>query len=941
MSYRIDTRVLRALYLSSVLCILSMQAFGQSAAIIGTVTDSETGEPLAGANVLVHGTAIGSATDAEGDFEISVFPGMHLLHVSFIGYAAQESVVTLTAGETHIWEIALVPGTDLDPVQVTAGRRSEKALDAPSSIDVVTARDLQYDISPTAARSLRNITGLDMIQTGVDRQEIALRGFNTLFSTTTHILTDYRDAGTPSVGLNLHTIMPALSIDTDRIEIVRGPGSALYGPGADSGVIHYISKDPFNYPGATVSIGGGQQSMLNAQGRIATVIGKNLGIKLIGSYATAEDFALRECDAALLEAERFSECPDPEDALQLSVDDASRDTAHEKWLISGSVDWRAGSQTTLSLHGGISHLDGTVLSGIGTVRASRMANRYAQARLSSGPFFVQAYMNSFHSGTSYIYGGDPVSEYSEEYTVQAQYTGVIGSWQKLIAGVDLILDRPDTRGTVLGRNEEKDDINQYGTYLQSVTKISSKLELTMALRGDYHSVVDDIQLSPRVALVMKPTPSSSLRATYNRSFSPPPATSYFLDLVVASLGSLNVRGRGRTEGFHYMRNDQYLALGAPTSLVASSMLPGMEGSPTPVGIDTGYLYGLIYEGLKAIPVDDLIRQLEEAGAPIPPNLVPLLIDAFNPEVTPVQGFSPGVLGLLNLSTRTLDTSPRLNDLENFGAIKPTITHSWEIGYKGILSDRVLIAIDGYFSKRRNFLGDLQIVTPFVLVPDLQKDLIRDIAAGIHKNTQLASGLDLFGLTPEYAAETLVNLAGGDLPDAQTPVAVVQVNENNRGKGNFPELMLTYPVFGNIQYFGIDLAAQVAVSNDFMLSANSSWVSNNYFDHEELNEESEDWELALNAPSFKAKLGGRYQLANRVSFTASGRYIDGFPARAGQYVGDVESYIVVDLGAGYSLSRMGVRIDLGVSNALDSNHREFVGAPRLGRVASLRLTYTTD
>ena len=60
--------------------------------------------------------------------------------------------------------------------------------------------------------------------------------------------------------------------------------------------------------------------MFNVQGRVATVLGKNLGVKLIGNYATADDFALQDCDPLLLEAERFSECPDPEDAVQLFVD---------------------------------------------------------------------------------------------------------------------------------------------------------------------------------------------------------------------------------------------------------------------------------------------------------------------------------------------------------------------------------------------------------------------------------------------------------------------------------------------------------------------------------------------------------------------------------------------------------------------------------------------
>ncbi len=938
---RVNHLIVSLLYIGSSFCLFSEPVLGQTATVVGKVTDSETGQSLIGANVLVAGTSIGSATDIEGNFEISnLHAGIHILRASFIGYSAQELTVTLADGENYVWNVALDPGTDLDPVQVTAGRRNEKTLNAPSSIDVITSRDLQLDIAQTTAKSLRNVTGLDMVQTGVDRYEIVLRGFNDAFSRSTHVLTDYRKAAVASIGVNLHNVMPSLAIDMERIEVVRGPGSALYGPGVDSGVIHYISKDAFNYPGATISVSGGQRSMFNVQGRVATVLGSNLGVKVIGSYATSEDFTLEGCDAALLKNERFSECPDPEDAIQLFVDGV-RETKNRKLVLSSTVDLRLGKSTTLSLSGGIGNLDGAMLSSLGTIQAKGMVASYAQIRLSSGPLFVQAYMNSINSGNSYIYGGDPIQEYSEEFSVQSQYTQEIGSRQQLVAGVDLRFDRPDTRGIVPTHGEGITGLDEYGAYLQSNTQISNRLKLTLALRGDINNIVPDLHLSPRVALVLKPTPSSSLRATYNRSLSSPLSTDYLVNLVVASIGPLTVRARGGATGFTFERNPNYLELGAPTSLVASSMLPGMEGYPTPVGIDTGFLYGLIYDGLTKIPDDELARRLAEAGLSIPPQLLPLLRQELNPEVTQVQGFSSGILSLVNLSTLELKFNPELNSLQDTEPIKPTITQSWEFGYKGIIRDHILFTLDGYYGRRKDFTGPLQIKTPFVLVPNLKQDLIQDISAGLAANSDIANALGLVGLTPQLAAELLVNIAGGDLPDNETPVAIVQPNENNNGVGNFPELMLTFPNFGNIRYFGMDVSTQIIASEKLMFFANASWVSDDYFDHTEINEESEDLELALNAPGFKFKIGGQYQRKNGFSFMASGRFTKGFPVISGQYVGNVPSYTVLDVGIGYAIHKAGFRADLGINNLFNSDHREFVGAPRLGRIAIIRLTYTTD
>ena len=68
-------------------------------------------------------------------------------------------------------------------------------------------------------------------------------------------------------------------------------------------------------------------------------------------------------------------------------------------MLSSTVDLRLGKLTTLSLSGGIGNLDGAMLSSLGTIQAKGMVAGYAQIRLSSGPLFVQAYMNSINSGT--------------------------------------------------------------------------------------------------------------------------------------------------------------------------------------------------------------------------------------------------------------------------------------------------------------------------------------------------------------------------------------------------------------------------------------------------------------------------------------------------------------------------------------------------------------
>ena len=221
-------------------------AFSQDTSVSGTVSDSEDGMPLVGASVVHIESMRGTATDGGGEYSLSGLPpGTNTIRVSYTGYRSIETEIEISEGEEYILNVELVAGIDLDQLQVTASRRQEKVLDSPSSTDVILAQDLRGVVAPTTVATLRNVVGLDFAQTGIDRHEVVLRGFNNVFSGATYVLTDYRDAGSASIGVNLHSLMPNLMVDLDRVEVVRGPGSALYGAGVDSGVIHYITKDPF------------------------------------------------------------------------------------------------------------------------------------------------------------------------------------------------------------------------------------------------------------------------------------------------------------------------------------------------------------------------------------------------------------------------------------------------------------------------------------------------------------------------------------------------------------------------------------------------------------------------------------------------------------------------------------------------------------------------
>lgn len=901
-----------------------------SGTVSGTITIEEDGSALAGANVVALDAsgAIkgGSASDLEGKYSFTVPAGSYTIRARYVGFQDCETSVTVSSGGSNTVNCALSQtGIELNTVIIAASRREEKVLEAPASISVLSGDEVAAHVSANSVEALRTTPGVDMAQTGVDRQELVLRGFNNAFSGAAYVMTDYRQAAVPSLAANIYSIMGNIGNDIDRVEVVRGPGSALYGAGVDAGVVHFVTKDPFSYPGTTVSVMGGEQSLFGVDFRHAGVFGPSgkLGYKVTGTFAQADDWAL--------------DPNDPDDARQISSDGV-RNTDYEKKNLNAALEYRFSDTGSLSANAGYANLVSTILSGVGTVQADDYGYTYYQLRLKMDKFFAQVYLNKNDAGDSFVYGAFPVTDFSTQLVGQVQYEMSLAEGkQSIVVGADFESVRPDTEGTI----QTDEGIDEYGGYVQSTTKVNPKIDITAALRADYNSITEGFQVSPRVALVYKASSTSSFRATFNRAFSSPGTNSNFLNIVAGQIPgtSIMIRGRGAADGYTWQRDASYTAF-AGTDLVASSLNPAAIGAPQPIGLPLGSTYAAVYAGLAAIPNANLAAVLNGAGIPVNAAQAGALKAMLSPSAgTNVQGFSPGILAKLNTSAGTVDPLS-VRDLVDVAPLKQSITNTFEVGYKGIVNEKLLVTVDVYYTSRENFIGPLLTETPFVIVPNLAADLRTALTAGIAGNAQLNGTLGAFGVSAAAAAGLVVQLAGSGLPSASTPVAIVQPVENNGGPGTVPEIMLTYRNFGQINFYGSDIAFQYQASNSLSMFGNLSVVSDDYFDDEETDSPGTGLEVSLNSPSLKGTAGFKYKFENGLSVNAAGRYTDGFPVLSGPYVGDVPSYMLVDIGAGYDLQRFtqGLRVDLGISNVTDNFHREFVGAPQMGRMAIARITY---
>jgi iron complex outermembrane receptor protein len=257
-------------------------------------------------------------------------------------------------------------------------------------------------------------------------------------------------------------------------------------------------------------------------------------------------------------------------------------------------------------------------------------------------------------------------------------------------------------------------------------------------------------------------------------------------------------------------------------------------------------------------------------------------------------------------------------------IEPTITTTAEIGYKGLIGNRLVLAGDVYRSAVEDFVTPLRVETPTVFF-----DPVTTAAFLQERLTPLVIGGQM---TPEQLAATVTQLTTAL---AQVPVGTIVPDQVDQ-----PDVLLAYRNFGNVDFWGADVAAEFLVSEAWMLKGAASWVSSECFDFDEVPGCAGLLDVSLNAPKRKGSIGIRYRDAAH-DFTAEvqGRFVESFPMNTGVYIGRVPGYGLVDANMEVAIPWVaGASFAITAYNVLDHTHREFVGAPELGRLLLARLSY---
>ena len=921
---------------------LCTQVFGQNT-IQGIVKDVN-GNPLIGANVLIQGTSQGTVTDLDGNFSITSsenFP--FTLAISYTGYTDKNIEVTSNAPI----EVALAEGILADEVVVSASRKREKVQEAPASVSIISARELSVSANTNPVENLSNLRGVQVQQQSANRLNIEMRGWANVFSTSVFPLVDYRNVSIPGVGTWFSNGSGLSNLDMRTIEVVRGPGSALYGPGVTSGVVHFLTKNPITYPGTAIEVAAGELSTFNIAARHATKVSDKFGFKVNAMYQSGTDFNYdpRDTDdAPILEgfglkniiispAFDKNDVPinpvfDPMGNLidanggSIVVENADADgdgnpldPEYRNMSFNTTLEFRPQDDWSIFASAGYNSYNNILHSASTGPTDSYNEEVWTQLRTQYKGLFAQINYSDINGtnsrGTAAVYSTGLVATADRGFfDSQIQYNFQVPSLLNadVTIGGDYRSIKTDSYRLLHGRNEGADDMSLYGLYLQSKFQVSDKLDILGAIRFDGNNFLDETTLAPRVAMVFKPNKNHTVRASYNRAVSPPGALVLFVDLPINSLPFGNIWAYKAADGTNF-NEINLLQPGAPNIPIETPALP------TPLAA----IHGLI----NGPTVDALIA-----------NGVPAPITDFLASYVP-QGVANGTLIPYHISELGVAVSQGANAVTNIGVpqgtspVKNEFNDVYELGYSGKFAGKFKLDLDLYYIKRKGFTRP-RVLGALYGMDGIGAALMEDISQALQTTFML----------PEADAN---QIAGAYLVGGNRATGLVGVADGD-GVPQDPafNIPFSWDTFDeSIDYYGADLGLTYGFTKEFSAYFNYSWVSQNSWVPGESNDDGLTSRFDINTPENKFRIGVKYISETGLNGSIAFRHNPSFYFDGGQfYSGQSDEQNIIDANVGYQFSgnAEGLGVSLSAINLLNNEYRAAPNFPKIGRRIMAKVTY---
>ncbi|HEV8197690.1 MAG TPA: TonB-dependent receptor [Gemmatimonadales bacterium] len=804
--------------------------------IKGTVTQSSNGQPLAGVIVTVNGTTIKGATNTHGVYTIDRAPtGAQTLVFRWLGYRPTEVQANVAASgvTTADAKMEQLP-IQLSELQVTgASKVPERSVEAPAAFSIVEPRVLQATgITGQAPLALREVPGVDIAQSGMNDFNVNARGFNSSLNRRVLVLQDGRDLAIAFLGSQEWN---ALAVPTDqysKMELVRGPGSALYGANAFFGVLNITTPSAREVAGTSVSVGGGELSTMRVDARQAGVLGRGRwGYRVNGGYNQSDSWSksrtsadgqdLRREYGPVVDDQAKHPIPLTREIRPLNGQTADPVTGAvtgdadpvKNMYGSARLDYYASNGSVLTGESGIAQVQNEIfVTGIGRVQVNKAIRPYGRLSWASKNFNIMAYWNGRKSRQPQysLASGAPLQEKSNILHIEAQDIHTFNNAKgRVVFGGSGRNYRVNTSGTLMRPADDDRSDYYYAVFGQVEYQVAAKVRAVGAGRFDVGSLINP-QFSPKLAVVVSPNDRHSFRFTLNRAFQTPNYSEFFLRAAA-----------GRPADFSALE----------TGLRASPLGPALAGVPV----------GTLFTNSAAVPV-----------------------------------FASGNSKL---------------DVET--------TVGYEIGYRGDLTPKIYLTLDGYYNRIRNFVTDL--------------------LPGVNPSFPFWTPPSAVPSAARAALVTAVQTALGANPASATAAKGLTRTEDGK-----TAIVVSYTNAGKVNQWGLEAGAGWQMTQ--ALRADGTVT---LFDYsvDKASVAAGD-SLLANTPSAKATLSLSYA-ERRFTASANMRAVKGYAWAAGVFTGFIEPNVSFGANLGYDVNN-NFKVFVAGTNVLDSKKFEIYGGSVNGR-----------
>ena len=405
-------------------------------------------------------------------------------------------------------------------IEVTSpAKKKQKLSEVASAVYILTSEDIRRSGVNHVADALRLVPGVNVARVTANQWAISLRGFNQAFANKLLVLIDGRSIFTPLFNGVYWELNEIVLEDIDRIEVIRGPGAAIWGANAVNGVINIITKSAKETLGGLISGGGGTEERFFGTARYGGKIGEDTYYRVYTRYVKRDDF-------------EFEGGAGADDDFEITytgvrVDSDLSDKDRITFNAVSHYQEEGVSATIPSIFPPF--VDNDSFSGIRNQHGVGLTT--AWTRTFSEESDLQTNIHYFYEDR----GGPilPIFRHTLDFEVQHRFEPIKN--HDFIYGFEYRLYRDTANGTFADDLEPSSrTTNRYNAYIHDdITLIEDRLHLVLGSKFEINAHTD-FEFMPNARVIFNTGESTSLWASFSRAVSTP---SRVVDDVIVPLAA--------------------------------------------------------------------------------------------------------------------------------------------------------------------------------------------------------------------------------------------------------------------------------------------------------------------------------------------------------------------------------------------------------------------